>query len=554
MKSIIILILLSLSIFANDLNISKSYYSTYDNNLQVEALDNMTFLPLTDKKTNFGFTKKTYWIKVDVDPKIKENIYLSFNYTALDSIEVYKKYNNSYTYKKYGDLTAYNEQNLLTPNVAFDLNSSIKTVYIKVHTKGSMHLELNPYTNNQFFIHSNKKASIFWFYFGASLIMIFYNAFLYFMIRIKTYLLYVLFHSTFLVTQFTLNGFSNMILWPNNAYYNNFLIPAFISLSTLLAIEFTKAFLKVKDKLPNLYKLLDILMIATLISSLLVFILDYRYSVVISSYSSIFAIIIMMITSIVSLLKYKDVNSYFYVIAWSFLLGGVLILHLNNIGYLEANIFTQYSNLIGAFIELTLFSIALAYRYNTVRSEKDKLYYDHKQTVDKNKYLQKISNTDVLTEVFNRRYFFESSKLFLSLANRHKKPLSVLIIDIDHFKVINDTYGHDSGDLALKYICTKLNISLRKCDLFARIGGEEFAVLLPETNESIAVNIANKLINTIESSKVPINDFKKIDVTVSIGMHTYVDFDKDNVESIMKIADNNLYKAKNRGRNQVAYE
>lgn len=164
--------------------------------------------------------------------------------------------------------------------------------------------------------------------------------------------------------------------------------------------------------------------------------------------------------------------------------------------------------------------------------------------------LENLAQTDDLTKLNNRRNFMRLATIELTRAIRYKKPLSLFMIDIDYFKKINDSYGHHVGDLVLEKLAQVCHTALREVDLIGRIGGEEFAVVLPETSTREATEIAERLRAAIERNKVEIGDEVFIACSVSIGvasLHT----DEDTLDSIMARADGALYRAKDAGRNQV---
>ena len=160
------------------------------------------------------------------------------------------------------------------------------------------------------------------------------------------------------------------------------------------------------------------------------------------------------------------------------------------------------------------------------------------------------ANFDALTGINNRRAFFELGEKELKQAHRQAIPLVALMIDADHFKKVNDTYGHAVGDLVLKDLAKTLMHTLRDVDLCGRIGGEEFAVLLPHTPLDEALNVAERLRVALQARKVPLPDNNTLSFTVSIGLAMLTTEDK-NLDKLMHKADLALYQAKEQGRNRV---
>ncbi|MGX5200380.1 GGDEF domain-containing protein [Aliikangiella sp. IMCC44632] len=160
--------------------------------------------------------------------------------------------------------------------------------------------------------------------------------------------------------------------------------------------------------------------------------------------------------------------------------------------------------------------------------------------------LRKLAYTDVLTHIHNRSYFFTIAKKLLQLALRNLQPHCLLMLDLDHFKQINDQFGHIAGDKVLSHFSRLANKEIRKADIFARYGGEEFIILLPNSKLVDAISIAEKIRNKVESTPFMLNE-NQITITVSIGI-TEVDLSL-NLEENIDRADQALYRAKQQGRN-----
>lgn len=168
-------------------------------------------------------------------------------------------------------------------------------------------------------------------------------------------------------------------------------------------------------------------------------------------------------------------------------------------------------------------------------------------------YQQSISMalTDGLTGLYNRHYLNTHVTNMVQESIRNKKPLALMIMDMDHFKQVNDTYGHDAGDMVLKQLAGIIVNIVRSTDLAARFGGEEFVILMPETDTQAAMITANRVREQVEATPFKINaDGQTISKTISIGVAT-LHMQGDTGEELLKRADTMLYEAKNGGRNQV---
>ncbi len=178
-----------------------------------------------------------------------------------------------------------------------------------------------------------------------------------------------------------------------------------------------------------------------------------------------------------------------------------------------------------------------------------------KSLVKANEEIRLLSITDPLTGCFNRGYLNERFPQELGRAKRYSHPLSVILADIDHFKKVNDTYGHQAGDEVLKHFSDCINQQVRKkVDWVVRYGGEEFLIILPETRQSGAYSMAERLRASIEEKAITFGD-EIIQITASFGGASICFADKrfENItmEQLIHLADENLYQSKENGRNQV---
>ena len=190
-------------------------------------------------------------------------------------------------------------------------------------------------------------------------------------------------------------------------------------------------------------------------------------------------------------------------------------------------------------------------KYETLLEDLVKERTKELQTAQKKLIL--MANRDPLTNLYNRRYFNEISRTLLSLANREKDGLSLLMIDIDRFKIINDNYGHLAGDAILKKLAFTLLEITRSSDVVIRFGGEEFLILLPHTHLKGAQKIAEKIRNRVKNLKIPLKDSvdEIVKFTVSIGVaECYCGDDKD-IDTLVRRADKAMYEAKHDGRDRI---
>ena len=165
--------------------------------------------------------------------------------------------------------------------------------------------------------------------------------------------------------------------------------------------------------------------------------------------------------------------------------------------------------------------------------------------------LRELATTDGLTKIFNRRHFLELANREFERAKRYNAPLTLLTVDVDHFKNINDSFGHDIGDQVLIRLAEIMTTTLRKLDVFGRIGGEEFAILLPETALAGAECVAERLRETVEKTSF-ITPKGLLHISVSVGIAQVTEASA-NLLDLLKASDSALYQAKENGRNRVEF-
>ena len=172
--------------------------------------------------------------------------------------------------------------------------------------------------------------------------------------------------------------------------------------------------------------------------------------------------------------------------------------------------------------------------------------------------IYRLTTTDGMTQAFNKRHFLRELEREMSRCIRHTRELALIMLDIDHFKSINDTYGHLAGDYVLRHVSLRIMNHIRRDDIFARYGGEEFALLLPELDKAHALQIAEKLRRLIEAEPFTF-DRVPIPITISMGIAQLDEYARHqpnpeapvNGFAFIKLADDRLYQAKNQGRNRV---
>ena len=187
-----------------------------------------------------------------------------------------------------------------------------------------------------------------------------------------------------------------------------------------------------------------------------------------------------------------------------------------------------------------------------LRKGREQLASANEALKDKNKELEILSVTDSLTGLYNRKHLMESLTKEIGRSRRYERPFALLIIDIDHFKKFNDTYGHLAGDDVLRKMGNVFRESIRNCDYAARYGGEEFIIFMPEIGQDDGVKAAERIRGSVAKEKIDANGHS-VTVTISVGVASFPEHG-DDAQGIISKADAALYQAKRRGRDRVVLD
>ncbi len=201
-----------------------------------------------------------------------------------------------------------------------------------------------------------------------------------------------------------------------------------------------------------------------------------------------------------------------------------------------------------SFVILRFRRMAAALRAEIARHAKTE-----QQLIERNQELLQLATTDLLTGLSNRRAIMQRAQTEIRRASRYQKDLAVLMLDIDHFKQVNDQYGHAAGDRVLSEFATLCTQSIRDTDLAGRYGGEEFFLLLPEIDLQTAILSADRLRMSIAAHVFVLSDTKRLSVTCSVGIAMYQP-ECDDLDQLLLRADQALYLAKRQGRNRCCVQ
>ncbi len=520
------------------------------------------FQPLQTEHTRFGYISDIFWLKVDVNSShpLEQRYLLEFEYPLLDYVDIFELIHGTLILKKeLGDLRPFDQDGVSTkPSYIFSLTpAQTRHFFIKVKTDSNTNIGLHIEEERSYLKKIHHSERILSLYFGAVIIMLAYNFLIFLIVRREDYFYYVLFHLVFFGFSIGLSGAAFELLWPNTPSINYYFVPIAIMLSAGFSIKFSIHFLQLKRYSLRLYQLLNGFFYSTLIVSLTPFIFGYATAIKIASFLALLAVLAFVLILFYFILYQRTITFLFYAVAWTSVVIGSSISILGNAGIIPSNEYIDFAPQIGSSIEMLLLSIGLAYSYNQLKNEHQTLkVLDQKKSnvieeqerfnnnlSQANERLITLSQTDPLTKIYNRRYFYSTVNEYLSDANNNS--FTLLMLDLDFFKNINDTYGHDVGDKVLISFSKMCQTMLRNDDIFARYGGEEFVLFLPHTDKESAIAIAQRVLSS--TREISIKGSEELKVNVSIGLSS----NNADLEVLLQEADKALYRAKELGRDRL---
>ena len=524
---------------------------------------------------NVGYSKSNWWVKFDImnESATQRSFLLEVDYPVIDYLDVYFQRDETITERYFlGDKQPFIERPMehrlfLIP---FELEpGDSKTIFLRLNSSSSIQAPIKIWKPSAYQETDVLTNVIHGVYIGGMLIIGLYNLLIFIALRDKIYLYYVSYVFSMLLFLSSLNGWTFQYLWPESTKWNDLAILMFLNGVVLFTVVFANSFLELR-KLGKKFQVQTSLWIVVGGSGFIAYVI-LPYSVAIKILIPTAALACFWTLSMGIYAWFKGQKSAgIYIISWTGILVGGVLLAMNKMHLLPRTVFTDQSVQLGSLVEVLLLSFALAERIN---DERAKRFLAQKNALDiqtkakkeleanvvsrtkelevANQKLKELSDTDQLTGLKNRRYLDQFIDQELLRATRYKHPVSVLLIDIDHFKMVNDTHGHLAGDACLKEVARRLNVHMRcPTDLCARYGGEEFCAVLPETDLAGAVVVAERIRNTINKQTVKAGDLS-LTLSISVGVYSKSPIPSDEATLFLDKADGALYEAKNNGRNQV---
>ncbi|GAA3967421.1 diguanylate cyclase [Allohahella marinimesophila] len=543
---------------------------------------NLDWQKVEEAVPSFGYTESAYWLRVVVknDTSAPRQMLLMVGYALLDHIDLFAINAEGELLQTYSTGDAYPFDTRYFPHreFLFPLEmapNAIQTLYIRLESSSSLQAPMRLVDAEEFTRLDHRTSLLQGFYYGSMVVMALYNLFLFFSLRRADFIMYVAFLCSFIGFQFSMSGLAFQHIWPQAVVWNQIAISFFLGLTLMWMALFIRQFLRLREREPVIDRLLVVMAGLGGVMTILSLFLPYN--------QTIFPLLGLALTlnSLAMIMGIKrsltgDRSAQFFTLACFMTLLGALVIVVSKVELIPRTFFTEHALQIGTLLEVMLISFALGEYVNQqrkARSEAEKRHSlqledqvrDRTSELERtmqllenaNQKLQQQTFVDELTGLHNRRYFNQRLEQDFNQASRTASPISLIMIDVDHFKGINDTHGHQVGDLCLKHIAGVMgNFPRRASDTLARYGGEEFIVVLPGTDLAAALMIAEKIRAHVAAAPLSYRNRKSgaresIAMTISAGVACLIPAADQLEDELLRHADEALYRAKLSGRNQV---
>lgn len=535
-----------------DLNISSSHHTIgkysrifEDTTASLELLDilqlpKQAFKDLNKPVSSHGFSNSTFWYSFTVSNSEKRPLQRIFVFEPawLDDVEIYIITSEGKTVRYQGgnkfnfDVRALNHY--LT-NFKHTFETGKSQVYIKVQTRDPFITSISLMDELTFL--SEDSFYSFWIglFYGGMIALLIYNLFLYFGIRRDLYLYYVFYLFSFLLVNAAYNGYTFMSLFSYSPELQNWSQAILSYIFASAALLFANSFLNLKKYHPTLHKTTRFLLLSMMVLAIFTALLGgYQYNIMFGIISVMCGSIYIACIALYSWLKGNRSARFFLLGAISGLIG-VFITAITLMSLIPYTYFTFKASDFGMYIDIILLSFALADRMKMTQIKRRKAELD--------------AQTDALTGLLNRRAFYTISAIESQKLLCYHHDFSVIMLDIDNFKKINDTYGHHIGDTVLTLVASCIKEHFRDCDYLFRLGGDEFILFLPDCKKEEAYTLAKQLLVSITQIDLNQQD-NHLSMSCSIGISEFKEHD-EGIDAIVRRADEALYEVKHSGKNSI---
>lgn len=521
----------------------------------------------------FTHSEATYWVRLQLyNPTDTAGLwFLKLNYALLDDVTFWMEGGEQETIIATGDRRPFHSRGIDYRHYLLPVTleeGDTRTLTLRIRSSGALNVPLRLETPTEVIAGTNHLTLTNGLFYGAVLIFAAFNLLLFFSSGTP----YYFYNSFYMVSMglflFAMGGFANQYFWPESPRFANTSIPMLLALSALSMTLFGRSFLEVASGQEWTSRILTAQAWLSGACLLVAFTLPYSVSIAVNT---LFGLVVIGSLFVVGLMRWRQGCSHakWYTLSWSLMVLGTFIYSLAAFGYLAdflaREVFMQGA--IGAQVILLNYAIVQRWRnlnqklleveHNTRHELERKVHErtaqlrDAMQDLEKaNRKLSDQSLNDSLTGLHNRRYLDQVLPDLCAEARRTQQPVSMILLDADHFKQINDTWGHGFGDECLKHIADILTRHVRRPrDLVARFGGEEFVLVLPNTDAQGAFNVCYRILEDMSSSPIKAPNNEPIRLTLSAGVAELSPGESE--QSLFARADDALYQAKALGRNRT---
>lgn len=561
---------------------SIAYFYDKENRFTIDNLAAMEFHD-SPSQFSFGYREAAAWFKIELINQSQTDTYvLYFTEPLWEEFDLYEPSENGWKIHHAGLLTSLEDRQINDVNPAFFISipqGESKTFYIRGKSVSSQIGEFQIFSEEEFFRPTRFSIThLYMVYIAFLVIVAFFNIYLFTAQKEAIYAYYISYVFALGIWIAVLSG-SYLIFgfspWNEGLHASG-------SLVALLLILFSGAFLELKKRIPFMQYIFNAF--AFIIGLLGISIaLQVPYTpLLLNIVTSVFFTLLLLIS--IKVWKQGHMKMRYYLIAMMIYMPamGMMTLDFNSI--IENTDLTRYAFVFGSFIEVLFFNSLMVSRYHELYLDKIQIQNEliqgkekyqkeledeikartndiqttNQHLLSKTKELEKAkerltqqATIDALSSLYNRRYFTDVSERSFDGALRYKKELSIIMLDLDDFKKINDTYGHAIGDKVIVHSAKIIKDSIRSSDIAARYGGEEFIILVPQINSDETLALANRIRQDIQDATVKTDADETIPFTVSIGI-AHLQTGKDtSIEQVINRADKALYEAKANNKNQV---